>query len=333
MITLHQLRLLWSVAHCGSFTKASKQLGMAQPSLSQQIAKLEKALGTTLFERGSASLKPTPAGRHLLSRAERILTEVDTAIVEMGDFAGGRRGELAIGTLNSIGRALLPSAMRRFAESYPNVEIDVHEVPPAEALDMLYGRRINMALLASRSFAANASSFSESPVLTDPYVLAVPRGIDLSRVRDPSHDLPDAERSIVNRSIQFKFGSQHARLIRDWYVKVFPDSQVIAQARTYEMAMAMVEAGLGVALVPALTAVFGTGRYLDITLYRTNLPDRETVALMPSQNLRSEPIAAFLSALQSAGRAIALPPIEATPPFLEGRSVAVADDRHIGLQV
>ena len=333
MITLHQLRLLWSVAHCGSFTKASKQLGMAPPSLSQQIAKLEKTLGTPLFERNSANMSPTPAGRHLVVKAERILAEVDAAMVEMSDFADGRRGELAVGALNSLGRALLPPAMRRFAETYPDIGIDVYEVPPAEALDMLYGRRLNIALLASRSFAANASSFSESTVLTEPYVLAVPRSIDLSRVRDPWADLDGAERHVVNRSIQFKFGSQHARLIGEWYMRVFPHSEAIAQARTYDVALAMVQAGLGIAVVPALTAVYGVGLNLDVTLYRTDLPDRETVAVMPSQYLRTQPFAAFLQALQSAGHAIALPPIEPTPPFLEGRSVKVTGDRNIGLHV
>ena len=73
-MTFHQLRIFWAVAHAKSFTKASKLLGLAQPSLSQQISKLEKDLGAQLFNRDSNQMNLTDAGAFLARKAELILS-------------------------------------------------------------------------------------------------------------------------------------------------------------------------------------------------------------------------------------------------------------------
>ena len=73
-ITFHQLKIFWTVAQASSFTKASKILGLAQPSLSQQISKLEEEVGTRLFNRGKISMSLTDAGVFLQHKAENALT-------------------------------------------------------------------------------------------------------------------------------------------------------------------------------------------------------------------------------------------------------------------
>src|SRR5204863_125857 len=108
-----------------------------------------------------------------------------------------------------------------------------------------------IGLVASNSVAQSSVPFKQIPITQDPYFFAVPKGIDLSKVCDPDEDLPPAERAVVNRCIQFSFGTQHTRRVEDWYRQILPRHRVVAQCRTYELALSMVQAGLGVCLVPA----------------------------------------------------------------------------------
>jgi hypothetical protein len=79
----------------------------------------------------------------------------------------------------------------------------------------------------------------------------------------------------------------------------------------------MVQEGLGVAVVPALTATVGPDRSYDVSLYRTTLPDREIVALTPSQYVQVEPYCSFLQVLKDSGASLTLPKINDIPPLLE----------------
>ena len=106
-VTLHQLRIFWAVAQARSFTKASKLLDLAQPSLSQQISKLEEEVGAQLFDRNRNEMALTDAGAFLLRKAELILSSVEEALVGLEEFAAGTRGVIAVGALSSIARNVL----------------------------------------------------------------------------------------------------------------------------------------------------------------------------------------------------------------------------------
>jgi LysR family transcriptional activator of glutamate synthase operon len=316
MITLNQLRIFWAVAHGDSLTRAAKQLGVTQPALSQQLAKLENALGGQLFDRVNNQLVLTDAGRFLLRKAETILAEMDEAESGLADFRMGRRRRISVGALASIARTIVPDAYRRALELIPDLELDLHELAPAEALEQLYGRNLQMALLSSVSLAANRVSFTRVDVARDPYVFATPKGLDLGCVTDPEWDLTPDQRRLLNRTIQFNFGNLHNQRVEDWYRRVLPRHQVVASSRTYESALAMVEAGLGVALVPRLCTQLGGRAVYDVDLYEVPRLERPIVALVPPQYRRVQPFATFLDALARASSSLVLPPVGPTPPFL-----------------
>ena len=242
MITLNQLRIFWAVAHGDSLTRAAKQLGVTQPALSQQLAKLETALGGQLFDRVNNQLILTDAGRFLLRKAETVLAEMDEAEAGLADFRLGRRRRIAVGALASLARTIVPEAFRLALELVPDLELDLHELAPAEALEQLYGRNLQLALLSSVSLAANRVSFTRIDIARDPYVLAAPRGLDLGRIHTPETELSPEHQRILNRSIQFNFGNLHNQRVDEWYRRVLPRHQVAACCRTYELALAMVQA-------------------------------------------------------------------------------------------
>jgi LysR family transcriptional regulator, transcription activator of glutamate synthase operon len=314
--TLNQLRIFLAVAHSQSLTRAAKLLDQTQPSLSQHIAKLEEAVGQPLFERGRSQFGLTDAGVFLCQRADVIMAEVEEAVVGLAAYAKGIRGVLSVGMLSSVARNLLPGVLSRMAVAFPDVELDVHEVAPAEAIEMLYSRRLAVAVVGAGSLASSSLSFLQSDIFSDPYVLAVPRGLDLSQISDPATQLDAGKQRILNSVIQFTFGSPHQLRIADWQQHFLPDHHVVGHVRSYELALAMVQAGRGVAIVPALSARVTTGINYDVTLYDIGMEMRRVVALMPSQYSATEPHATFIAALREVGATTLPPQVEPTPIFL-----------------
>src|SRR5437016_9117718 len=108
---MHQLRYVVAVARARNFSRAAEQCHVSQPSLSQQIQKLEEELGERLFDRLKREIRLTSAGEAFLRRAVRILDEADAATREARDARELRHGVVNFGVLPTIAPYLLPEAM------------------------------------------------------------------------------------------------------------------------------------------------------------------------------------------------------------------------------
>ena len=301
MITLNQLRVFWAVAHSDSLTRAAKQLGVTQPALSQQLAKLENALGGQLFDRVNNQLVLSDAGRFLLRKAETVLAEIDEA------EAGPRRlqhGPQAAGSRWAPWpRSRAPSCRTPTAwpwSSFPTSSSTCTSWPPPRRWSSSTAATCRWRCSRRSRWPRTGISFSRIDLASDPYVFAVPRGLDLGCVTDPERDLTAEQRRVLNRTIQFNFGNLHNQRVDEWYRRVLPRHQVAAWCRTYESALAMVQAGLGVALVPQLCTQLGGKAAYDVDLHAVPEMDRPIVALIPPQYRRAQPFAAFLECLKRA---------------------------------
>jgi len=312
-MTLHQLRIFLTVAQSSTLTRASKQLGLAQPSLSKQLAGLEDSVGTRLFDRGHNRLVLTDAGRVLLRHAQNVLREIDEAEAELREFAGGKRAIVRVAGLNSVIKTLVPDALMH-CHAAAGLEVDIQEAAPGEVLEMLYSRQIHIGLIAADSVAQASVGFRQVSIIEDPYVFAVPSAINLEALEDINSASADVA-NVLNRCVQFNFGTQHTLRVQQWYQRVLPFHRIIARCRTYEVALELVRAGLGVSLVPALTALSAA---LDgIQLFATDHGIRHTVAILPDQYLRLTPYKELIEALQVAGRKVMLPRILPMPPLIK----------------
>ena len=318
-MTLHQLKIFWAVAQAKSYTKASKILGLAQPSLSQQISKLEEELGSKLFNRGFSKINLTDAGQYLCSKAEQIIASIDETEEGLKEFSSNTRGILKIGMLSSVARNILPTTMQLFSVLLPNIEINVLEVTPAEAIDLLYARQLNVAVVAEDSLAASNLSFAKKELFADPYVLAVPKSLNLEDISN-LNSLSAEHQDLLSSNIVFEFGSQHKKRIEDWFKRNLKTKKIIAHTRSYEVALSMVEAELGVVVLPALTVMIGFGKSYNVNLYQTDLLNRRLVSLTPKQNENLEPVKSFISCLAQAGKKLNLPIVKEAPNILKGVS-------------
>ena len=119
---MHQLAYFESVSRHLHFTRAAEELNVAQPSVSQQIRKLETELGAPLFHRMKRHVALTEAGKTFLPHARAVLQRVDEARLEVQELSGLRRGTLAVGAPPSVGTHLLPRALAAFSRRHPALE-------------------------------------------------------------------------------------------------------------------------------------------------------------------------------------------------------------------
>ena len=124
---LHQLRYFVAVADLKSFTRAAERCYVAQPSLSQQIIKLEAELGKPLFERLGRTVRLTDAGRALYHQALSILASVDAAKLRVQDATDELCGTVTVGAIPTVAPFLLPAVLQAFRKQFPKANIVLHE--------------------------------------------------------------------------------------------------------------------------------------------------------------------------------------------------------------
>ena len=147
------LRYFLAVARTGSFVRAADQLGIAQPSLSQQIKKLERELGISLFDRLGRSLKLTAYGESLLLSAERILREVEDARTAIEGLKAEDAGELKVGVIPTVLPYALVKPLAAFQLRFPKVQITLREAMTdhlVEGLIVLIRRQLLGRLFVKR---------------------------------------------------------------------------------------------------------------------------------------------------------------------------------------
>ena len=122
---IDDLHAFLSVARQGSFSLAAEALHLTQPAVSKRIAALEQSLNTRLFDRIGRRIILTEAGQTLLSRADRILADVDDTRRAITNLTGEVRGKLSVATSHHIGLHRLPPVLRQFTHQYPQVQLDL----------------------------------------------------------------------------------------------------------------------------------------------------------------------------------------------------------------
>jgi len=130
--SMTELRAFATVAETGHFTRAAEQLGLSQSALSAAIVKLEKLLGTRLFDRHTRACRPTDAGVALLPAARRLLADWDQLLASGRDFATNARGRVDVAAPNAQCALLLPPVIKAFSDAHPNVRLVLHDVPEHE---------------------------------------------------------------------------------------------------------------------------------------------------------------------------------------------------------
>ena len=286
---LFQLRYFVSAARHLHFSRAAAECFVSQPSLSQQIANLEKEVGTALFHRQGKSVRLTDAGEVLKEYAERLLSEEAAAKQAIQEVIGLRKGSLTLWTLPTAGQHLLPPILATFRRSHPDIQISLREMVPA--LSICEGVDAGKADIGIVHLPNLKENLQEMELLTEEIALVVPLGhwaagssfVPLSAFSEedfiwapegatPSHPL-------------------YAACLSAGFIP-----KIACMSGSAQGMQALVAAGLGIALLPRLAIHPPVGaQIVELELPR---PTR-TLAAVWRQDRLTHAANAFLSTLKS----------------------------------
>lgn len=245
-IELRQLRYFIAVAEEMHFGRAAVKLHMTQPPLSQTIMALEAALGANLFTRSTRSITLTPAGLALLPEAKKLLQQAQSLQQLVQRTASGASGFLSLAFVSIADYSILPPYLSQFRSTHPDVHIELREATTDVQLMLLEKSEIDAGLLIPPIPDKLSASLCYQKVLCEPLILAIPEVH--ARRKDPAslHTYRDLPLIIFPRRI--------APGLHDTILGCFRDAgltpAIAQEAIQMQTIIALVSAGMGIALVP-----------------------------------------------------------------------------------
>lgn len=245
METRHLRHFLAVVDH-GSVSRAAEWLGIAQPALSQSLARMEKELGVRLFDRSRRGAEPTAAARAMLEDVRVSVARIDAAASLARDVAGGSAGRLTVGLVSSALFEVLPRALRALRREAPGVRVVLREMSNAEQAEALQNGEIDIGLMHTP--VAVGGRMRERLLLRDRLVAAVPDGfataddgmVGLAEIAEAGLVLyPQAQLPVLYAGIM------------DAMRRAGLDAVVAQEANRTLTVLACVAGGCGVALLPS----------------------------------------------------------------------------------
>ena len=240
----HQLRYVCAIADTGSFSRAAERCRVAQPSLSQQVLKLEEDLGSKLFDRLGRSVRLTEAGRAFLPHARSILHQMEAARSGVEDKRTDVRGNVAVGVIPTIAPYLMPQYVAAFSKRYPEARLRIVEETTPVLIEGLRNLSVDVAIL---SLPLRHKEFQIFPLRTEPLYAVLPK----------EHPKAGAK-SIALKDLR----EEQFVMLRDGHC--FRDVSIAACTRAklnprvgfesgqFSSLLGMVAAGVGVSLVPEM---------------------------------------------------------------------------------
>ena len=171
---LHQLRYFCAIADTGSFSRAAQQTHVSQPSLSQQIGKLEDELGTRLFDRLGRSVRLTELGKSFLPRAQAVLRDLESARNDIVEKKTSITGLISVGVIPTIAPYFLPSILATFSRKWPLAHFTVVEEITQLLLEKLRAGAVDVAIVALPVRVRN-QEFESFPLMTEKLFAVLPK--------------------------------------------------------------------------------------------------------------------------------------------------------------
>ena len=255
-IDLKQLKYFLAVAEEKSFSRAAERLHISQPPLSQQIMKLESELGVRLFTRTTRSFELTVAGKALMVEAAELLAKMRMTIDTIRQIDRGEVGRLRVGIVGSAMWGPIPSMLEQFQSQFPRVTWTIHELGPNDQWEALRNRQIDVGYW--REPRIEPQELKQANLRQD---LCFPENVCVAM--NEKHPLASQDAieliDIANEPMLTLHLTQSAepRYLIQCCVNAGFEPMIFQEAAEPQTLLAMVGAGLGVALLPQTTGRIG----------------------------------------------------------------------------
>lgn len=245
-ISLGQIRAFVTVASTRSFTRAAEVLALSQPALTNRVRQFEEALGLRLFDRNTRSVELTHTGRELLPIFLRLVTEFEGAVVNARDFVSKAKGVVRLACLPSCAATLLPDLIARFQVDHPDVTFEVEDALNSSIATLVREDRVDFGIGMADE---NDGDLEQIKLFDDTMMVVYPQN-------HPIADRPDVtvEALAAYPLILMNRGSSVRDLVDGAFIAAGRTATPACQVRYMTTAVALVRAGLGLAILPS-TAV------------------------------------------------------------------------------
>jgi DNA-binding transcriptional LysR family regulator len=295
-LDLRHLIALKTIADEGSFGRAAECLGYTQSAISQQIATLERIVGLRLIERpgGPRPISLTEAGQILLRHADAIQARLLAAKADMNALEAGDAGRLRVGTFQSVGARIIPTLLRRYSETHPQVEVVLREsLHERELIEMVERGELDMTFWA---LPVEPGPYESVELLVDPYVLVVPAGSPLTALKRT----PTLKEIALQPLISFNSCASTAAMEASLASAARP-LNVVYRFDNNGTVQGLVSAGVGVSVAPRLT-VDESDPSIEVIDLQGRVPPRVIALVWHSDRHRSAAAEAFVETAQSVCR-------------------------------
>jgi Transcriptional regulator len=254
---LTDLSLFRHVVEAGSITHGAERAHLALAAASTRIRNMEKSLGAPLLLRNRQGVVPTPAGRTLLQHARAMLAQAERLREDLGAYMGGLTGQIRILSNTNALTEFLPEALGAFLAEHPQVSIDLEERLSDEIVGMIAEGVGDIGIVAGTVDTGRLQTF---PFRSDRFVLVVGRNHPLA----PSQSVAFAE-VLGHDFVGLDRASALQRFLADKAGRIGKPLRLRVQLRSFDAVCRMVEAGVGLGIVPETTAQRAT-RTMDIAI-------------------------------------------------------------------
>ncbi|WMX47067.1 LysR family transcriptional regulator [Streptomyces roseicoloratus] len=295
---IRKLRILRALRDRGTVTAAAEALLMTPSAVSQQLTNLSRQLGVTLLEAQGRRVRLTDAAHLVLRHAEAVFAQLERAEAELDGYLRGEAGRVRVAAFSTAVPALVVPAVQALRPVHPGLDVRIREAEAAEAYELLTAGEVDLALsLAAHAPTARDARFSRVPLLADPLDVALPAGHPLAG--SPGLRLADlsAEPWIFGGS-----GPWSEITTAACEAAGFVPEQAHSAAG-WTAILALVEAGMGVALVPRMAAAerrTGAGSGVVMRVLSADQPRRHVVAAVRRGAEEGPAVAKVLAALRQA---------------------------------
>jgi DNA-binding transcriptional LysR family regulator len=260
-ITLKQLQIFRAVVVAGSITKASKRLVLSQPSISQQLAKLEERLGAQLILRNRTGLiNLTPAGEYWFNVGDELLQRLDTVTAEYHSRFVGNSVTLRLGITPTMRGRFIAKAARIASEEPGFAKFEVrYALTSNELVQQLNLHQLNCGLVTAESIANESASFAMTEVFDNAIALVVPAEVTATDIANAMAAPEREPRGALGRFIEVDAGIPLRQVTEHWYRHNLPGARPTFTATTYAAAVEVCAEGLAsthcpLSLLPNLPA-------------------------------------------------------------------------------
>jgi len=284
----HQLRYVCAVAETGSFSRAAERCQIAQPSLSQQVLKLEENLGAKLFDRLGRSVRLTEAGRAFVPHARSILEQMEMARSSVAQKNADARGSVSLGVIPTISPYLVPRYTTSFAKRFPDARLRIVEDVTPVLIESLRELSIDIAILALPLRHKDLELFS---LKTEPLFAVLPKDHRLAGAASVSLKDLRGEPFVMLRDGHCFRDLSLATCAR---ARITPN--IAFESGQFSSLFGMVAAGVGISLAPEMAVDRNAGcRYVRLSDARAT---RTVVAAVLRGRSFNRVQRAFLSGMQ-----------------------------------